>query len=154
MDAFWIMDHLDTRPQPPLNALDEVPALLFTYVFKSILGIEGWDETGYAADGRGILVRDAQWSTDFFWTADIKIVFFRILNLIKWGPDPWALEKPGLFIRLEIRPFTVAHTVVHAHKGIKQKQKIAFKGPVLLDHDASFLEVHPTHVWFLRPDQQ
>ena len=139
MDAFWIMDHLDTKPQPPLSGADEFWAFFATPVGKQFLGIEGWDETGYAADGRGNLVRDAQHSTDGFWTADIEIIFFRIEKLVRWGP--------GLFIRLEIRPGRPAHLV--ANKGIKARQKIAFKGPVLLDHDASFLEVHPTHVWLI-----
>ena len=140
MDSFWIMDHLDREPQPPLSGFAEAVAVLATPIGKELLGIEGWDETGYSADGRGTLVRAAQHSTDRFWTADVEIIFFRIQNLVRTGP--------GLFIRLEIRPGTVAHTV--AHKGIKKDQKIAFQGPVLLDHDASFLEVHPIHIWFVR----
>jgi hypothetical protein len=35
------------------------------------------------------------------------------------------------------------------HHGIKEGQRIAFQGPVLLDHDGSWIEVHPTHIWFL-----
>jgi len=141
MDAFWIMEHLDRRPQPPLSGFDEAFAFIATPVFKQFLGIEGWDETGYIADGRGAPVRDAQHSTDGFWTVDIEIEFFRILRLVRRGP--------GLFIRLEIRPGRHAHVTCEGHKGIKVGEKIAFKGPVLLDHDASFLEVHPTYIWFL-----
>jgi hypothetical protein len=135
------MQHLDTRPQKPLNWADEFFACLATPIFKELLGIEGWDETGYAAEGRGTLVRDAQHSTDGFWTADVAIIFFRIQNLERHGP--------GLFIRLEIRPGRPAHAVVSHCKGIKKDQKVAFRGPVLLDHDASFLEVHPIHIWYL-----
>jgi hypothetical protein len=40
MDAFWIMDHLDTKPQPPLNGFDEAVAFIATPVFKQFLGIE------------------------------------------------------------------------------------------------------------------
>jgi hypothetical protein len=141
MDAFWIMNHLDRTRQPALSSFDEAIAFITTPVFKQFLGIEGWDETGYVADGRGIPVRDAQHSTDGFWTVDVEIEFFRILGLVRWGP--------GLFIRLEIRPGRLAHGVCQVHNGIKAGQKIAFKGPVLLDHDASFLEVHPTNQWFL-----
>jgi hypothetical protein len=142
MDAFWIMDHLDTKPQPPLSGFDEAVAFIATPFFKELLGIEGWDETGYIADGRGVPVRDAQHSTDGFWTADIEIIFFRILALVRRPP-------PKLFIRLEIRPGRLAHATCEAHKGLKAGQTIAFKGPVLLDHDASFLEVHPTQIWYL-----
>jgi hypothetical protein len=142
MDAFWIMDHLDTRPQPPLKWYDEAFAFFFTPVGKEFLGIEGWDETGYIADGRGKLIRDAQHSTDGFWTTDVEIIFFRILALVRQPP-------PKLYIRLEIRPGRLAHATCEAHNGIKAGQIIAFKGPVLLDHDASFLEVHPTNIWFL-----
>jgi hypothetical protein len=78
MDAFWIMDHLDTRPQPSLKWYDEAFAFFFTPVGKELLGIEGWDETGYIVDGRGKLIRDAQHSTDGYWTADVEIIFFRI----------------------------------------------------------------------------
>jgi len=141
LDAFWIMDHLDTRPQPPLGGFDEAVAWFATPIGKELLEIEGWDETGYDADGRGTLVRDAQHSTDGFWTADVEIIFFRIQNLVRYGP--------GLYIRLEIRPGRPAHTVVGHHKGINKGQKVAFLGPVLLDHDASFLEVHPIHIWYL-----
>jgi hypothetical protein len=141
MDAFWIMDHLDTKPQPPLSCFDEAVAWFATPVFKEFFGIEGWDETGYTADGRGIPVRDAQYSTDGFWTVDVEIIFFRILKLVRHGP--------GLFIRLEVRPGRHAHAICESHNGIKKGQKIAFKGLVLLDHDASFLEVHPTNIWFL-----
>lgn len=141
MDSFWIMEHLDRQPQPPLSGFAEAVAFLATPIGKELLGIEGWDETGYDADGRGTLVRDAQHSTDGFWTADVEIIFFRIQNLVRHGP--------GLFIRLEIRPGRPAHIVVGHRKGIKKDQKVAFQGPVLLDHDASFLEVHPIHIWYL-----
>jgi hypothetical protein len=85
-------------------------------------------------------VRDAQHSTDDFWTADVEIIFFRIQNLVRHGP--------GLFIRLEIRLGRPAHIVGHRN-GIRKGQNVAFQGPVLLDHDASFLEVHPIHIWYL-----
>jgi hypothetical protein len=140
MDSFWIMDHLDTKPQDALSWADETFACVFTR-FKEI-GILGWDETGYVADGRGTPVRDAQHSTDRFWTADVEIIFFRIQRLVRQPP-------PKLYIRLEIRPGRLAHAICDAHHGIKAGQTIAFKGPVLLDHDASFLEVHPTHIWYL-----
>jgi len=81
MDAFWIMDHLDTKPQDALSWADEAFAWFATPIGKELLGIEGWDETGYIADGRGRLVRDAQHSTDGFWTADVEIIFFRIQRL-------------------------------------------------------------------------
>jgi hypothetical protein len=115
MDAFWIMDHLDTHPQRPLSGFDEAVAWFATPIGKELLGIEGWDETGYDADGRGTLVCDAQHSTDGFWTADVEIIFFRIQNLVRYGP--------GLYIRLEIRPGRPAHTVVGHHKGINKGQK-------------------------------
>ena len=142
MDPFWIIEHLDRKPQDALSWGDRTFAFFATPIGKELLGIEGWDETGYIADGRGTLVRDAQHSTDGFWTADVEIIFFRILALVRQPP-------PKLFIRLEIRPGRLAHNTCEAHNGIRAGQTIAFKGPVLLDHDASFLEVHPTQIWFL-----
>ena len=141
MDAFWIMEKLDKKPQPLLSGFDKAVGWFTTPVFKEFLGIEGWDETGFTADGRGTVVRDAQHSTDGFWTVDVEIIFFRIQKLVRHGP--------GLFIRLEIRPGRHAHALCESHNGIAKGQKIAFKGPVLLDHDASFLEVHPINIWFL-----
>jgi hypothetical protein len=46
MDSFWIMDHLDREPQPPLSGFAEAVAVLATPIGKELLGIEGWDETG------------------------------------------------------------------------------------------------------------
>src|SRR5258708_12287124 len=37
MDAFWIMDHLDTKPQDALGWADEAFAFLFTPVGKQLL---------------------------------------------------------------------------------------------------------------------
>jgi hypothetical protein len=141
MDAFWIMEHLDKKVQPPLSGFDEVFAFFATPVGKQLLGIEGWDETGYIADGRGTVQRDAQWSTDLIYTVDVELIFFRILKLVRHGP--------GLFLRLEITPWVPAHATCSSHHGIKEGQRIAFQGPVLLDHDGSWIEVHPTHIWFL-----
>jgi hypothetical protein len=139
MDSFWIMDHLDKKPQDPLSDFDCFIGFFTTPVVKEFLGIEGWEETGYSADGRGTLVHGAQHSTDGFWTADLALKFFRIGNLVKWGP--------GIYLRLEIRPGTVAHSVCEANNGLAKSQKIAFIGPVLLDHDGAFLEVHPSRIW-------
>ena len=147
MDAADILGHLDQHPQNALNLLDKWPAIVFTPVGKRWLHIEGWDKTGCVADGRGWLVRDAQHSTDGFWTADIRIEFIRIQGQVRWSQPP-----KFFYIRLEIEPRTSAHAVAWAQNPIKKDWHIAFQGPVLWDHDRSFLEVHPTYVWLLDDD--
>jgi hypothetical protein len=124
---------LSTAPQGELSWFDRAIAFLTT-PFK-FLGISGWKETGCEAKARGKPVRDAQHSTDGFWTIDVALEELRI------GADSADLAPPK-FIRLEVEPDTKAHEVC-AGKQVTAAMELAFGGAVVVDTDGPFLEVHP-----------
>ncbi|MGE5277380.1 MAG: hypothetical protein ACM3SU_10335 [Acidobacteriota bacterium] len=132
-DAPGTIARLSARPQPPLSWLDRLVAFLTT-PFK-FLGISGWEETGCAAEGAGQPVRDAQHSTDGFWTIDVELAGFRIGSV---SADPAERR----FLRLEVEPRTKAHDVC-ARTRVLQNMELAFGGAVVVDTDGPFLEVHP-----------
>src|SRR5262249_2128198 len=92
-------------------------------------------ETGCASEGRGRPVREAQHSTDGFWTIDVELSAFEI------GGSPADLSRSA-FLRLEIEPGTAAHEVCAA-RPIGPATALAFGGAVVIDEDGPFLEVHP-----------
>jgi nucleoid-associated protein YgaU len=92
----------------------------------------GWTDTGCSATGVGRLVRDAQRSTDGFWTLDVALEGF----IVDTSPS-----VPGRYIRLEVQPSRPAHWVCE-NSALRSGDRIWFSGPVLWDH-AKFLEVHP-----------
>ena len=124
---------LSTAPQGKLSWFDRVIAVLTT-PFK-FLGISGWKETGCEAKARGRPVRDAQHSTDGFWTIDVQVEAFRI------GADT-ADPMPQKFIRLEVEPETKAHDIC-ATTAVREGIQLDFGGAVVVDTDGPFLEVHP-----------
>ncbi|MGH9316048.1 MAG: hypothetical protein ACRD1P_02920 [Thermoanaerobaculia bacterium] len=124
---------LSTEPQAALSWFGRAVAFLTT-PFK-FLGISGWKETGCDADAVGRPVRDAQHSTDGFWTIDVRLEAFRIATT---SADP----RPDKFIRIEVEPGTKAHRVCAATRVLKDIE-LAFRGAVVVDTDGPFLEVHP-----------
>ncbi len=132
-DAPGTIARLSARPQPPLSWLDRLAAFLTT-PFK-FLGISGWEETGCAAEGAGQPVRDAQHSTDGFWTIDVRLAGLRI------GSASADLAEPR-FLRLEVEPGTKAHEACERIR-VLQDVGLAFGGAVVVDTDGPFLEVHP-----------
>src|SRR5450631_3942608 len=96
-DASGTLAKLSTAPQGELSWFDRAIAFLTT-PFK-FLGVSGWKETGCEATARGRPVRDAQHSTDGFWTIDVRLEEFRI-------EADAAVLAPPKFIRLEIEPET------------------------------------------------
>jgi hypothetical protein len=124
---------LSAAPQGELSWFDRTIAFLTT-PFK-FLGISGWKETGCEAEARGIPVRDAQHSTDGFWTIDVRLEELRI------GTAAANLDSPK-FIRLEVEPETKAHAVCAA-TAVREGMPLAFGGAVVVDTDGPFLEVHP-----------
>ncbi|HXM77179.1 MAG TPA: hypothetical protein VN971_10410, partial [Thermoanaerobaculia bacterium] len=102
--------------------------------FKRI-GISGWEETGCDARGAGSPVRDAQHSTDGFWTIDVSLAEFSI------GPLEADLSFPR-YLRLEVEPGTRAHAIC-ARARVRQGTLLSFAGAVVIDRDADFLEIHP-----------
>jgi hypothetical protein len=70
-DARGTIAMLSAAPQKALGWFSRFLAFLTT-PFK-FLGISGWKETGCGSEGRGRPVRDAQHSTDGFWTIDVRL---------------------------------------------------------------------------------
>jgi len=132
-DAPGTVALLSREPQPRLSCFDRWIAFLTT-PFKR-LGISGWKETGCDADATGRPVRDAQHSTDGFWTIDVRLDSFTI------GP---AAQDPSRAncIRVEVEPDTQAHAVC-AKTPILEGALLSFGGAVVIDMDGPFLEVHP-----------
>jgi hypothetical protein len=140
-DPGYIIQHLSTSEQHRLNCFDEVVAF-FSTPFKR-LGISGWTKTGCSAGGRGSPVRDAQHSTDGFYTIDVKLI---TLAVASWKQTA-ILPRPGHFLRLEVEPGTPAHHTCF-HRLPKAGDTILFQGVVLIDRDGPFYEVHPSKLWF------
>jgi hypothetical protein len=132
-DAQGTIAKLSTAPQGKLSWFDRFVAFLTT-PFK-FLGVSGWKETGCEAKARGRPVRDAQHSTDGFWTIDVALEAFAI------AANPADLSKPRC-VRLEVEPETRAHGVC-AETPVLAGMEIDFGGAVVLDTDGPFLEVHP-----------
>jgi hypothetical protein len=103
-----------------------------TTPFKRI-GISGWKETGCAGEGSGSPVRDAQHSTDGFYTIDVA------LQALKIGAEA---APAGRYLRLEVEPKTRAHEVC-AEALVRQGMLVTFGGAVVIDTDGPFLEIHP-----------
>ncbi len=132
-DAEGTVGKLSLEPQPALSWFDRTIALLTT-IFK-FLGVSGWTETGCDADAVGRSVRDAQHSTDGFWTIDVRLEAFWI------GSAPADLNQ-SRFLRVEVEPGTKAHEVCARTRVLKDMQ-LAFGGAVVVDTDGPFPEVHP-----------
>ena len=122
---------LSQAPQPALGWLSRFVAFLTT-PFK-FLGVSGWKETGCSASAEGSPVRDAQHSTDGFWTIDIALTSFVIAG---------HAAPQGGFVRLEVEPGTRAHEVCAA-TAVTKGTALAVGGPVVIDTDGPFLEIHP-----------
>ena len=80
-------------------------------------------------------MRDAQFSTDGFWTIDVALSDFGI------GARKADLSRP-LFLRLEVEPDTRAHAVCEARE-VRKGDAVSFGGAIVIDRDADFLEIHP-----------
>lgn len=132
-DAQATLGKLSVAPQPALPFFDRLIAFLTT-PFK-FLGISGWQETGCEAKAAGRPVRDAQHSTDGFWTIDVALESFAI------GSAAADLSSPR-YVRLEVEPETKAHAVC-ASTPVGAGMELGFGGAVVVDTDGPFLEVHP-----------
>jgi len=115
-DAFRVISQLSTNPQPRLTGFDRFVARIST-PFKR-RGLSGWRETYCEAHVTGRLVRDAQRSTDGFWTMDLRLS------------------------SILIEPKTTAHITVD-RRPPRKAECVAVGGVVVVDTDADFLEIHP-----------
>lgn len=132
-DAEGTVSRLSLEPQPALSWFDRSVAFVTT-IFK-FLGVSGWTETGCDADAVARPVRDAQHSTDGFWTIDVRLEAF-------WIGSTSADLTRTRFVRLELEPGTRAHKVCAGTRVLKDME-LAFGGAVVVDTDGPFLEVHP-----------
>jgi hypothetical protein len=147
-NANYILRHLSKKPNDPLGFLAEAPAFLFT-VFKR-WGISGWTQTGCSASGYGKPVRDAQWSTDRFYTIDVQLLTLAVASRNETVMMDWTGTTEPRYIRLEVEPGTRAHDVC-VNKRPTSNDTIVFKGVVLIDRDGPFYEIHPSELWFYTP---
>lgn len=100
------------------------------------LGLSGWEETGCTATGAGTPVRNAQRSTDGFWTIDLH------LSEMVIGEQPATLLPPNRYLRLEVEPRTRAHDRCEGTQ-VAPSHVIRFGGALVVDKDGPFFEVHP-----------
>jgi hypothetical protein len=128
----WVFNHLGDHPEDKLDSVSKVIGL-FSTPLKN-LGFGGWVNTGCQATAKGWAVRDAQYSTDGFWTIDVKLQSFTIDG----KTAPTDKQK---FVRIEVEPNTPAH----AKAKVKANQFIQFNGRILIDthHGEKLIEVHP-----------
>ncbi len=131
-DAAATLAMLSTSPQQALSWFDRLIAFLTT-PFKR-LGIQGWEDTHCVAQLTCTPVRDAQHSTDGFWTIDVSLSSFAIGG---------AAGPAGRYLRIEVEPCTAAHAVC-AGRQVGPADTVACGGRILIDKDGPFLEVHPT----------
>ena len=123
---------LRDRPNDGLSWFDRFVAFLTT-PFKH-LGISGWSPTGCAALARGAAVRDAQHSTDGFWTIDLRLSELSIRDLS---------APPDRFLRVEVEPRTAAHEVC-AGSRVLAGAMLEVGGEMVIDEDPPrFPEIHP-----------
>jgi hypothetical protein len=136
----WVLQHLGTHAEDSLDDFDKAVGFLTTPLKR--MGIGGWVDTGCDATAEGWPVRDAQHSTDGFWTIDVKLQQFTIN-----GNNVGKLQR---FVRIEVEPGTPAHGSAAA----KANSFIRFNGRVLIDthHGDELIEVHPWDPITLAPE--
>jgi hypothetical protein len=134
-DHDFIQGQLSRRPQPALSWPSRFIGFLTT-PFKR-MGISGWTKTHCHATATGTLVRNAQHSTDGFWTIDVELE-----QLVVEGE---ALNVTERYIRIEVERGTSAHKICAQTKLLKG-ERIQVEGPVMIDRDGPFLEIHPTEL--------
>jgi hypothetical protein len=122
---------LKDAPEPALGWFSRLIAFITT-LFKK-LGVQGWTETGCYAQSTGRPVREAQHSTDGFWTIDLEITAFLIGDFNAQGRK---------FVRIEVEPGTGAHNVCDRTR-ITPQCTLNVGGAVVIDRDGPFLEIHP-----------
>jgi hypothetical protein len=135
----WVSNHLHDKPGEALGEFDEAIGFFTTAIKRS--GIEGWTYTGCGAAVEAVAVRDAQHSTDGFWTIDVWLTKFRVGAMDGMAKVP---KGKGRALRVEVKPGRKAHDVLNDRPDQRPRKgdKIQFRGPVYVDH-GHYLEVHP-----------
>ena len=140
------INRLMTKPKQTLDDFSRLAGLGSTpvkYLLSAVNGVVGgkggWESTGCDAVGVGRPIRDAQSSSDEFWTVDVELAQLRIED---------KSSGPGRFIRLEIRPGYDSSRSANRHPPTP-RDYIGFKGPLIWDRDTDgdhpdgHLEMHP-----------
>jgi hypothetical protein len=141
--ADFVNARLDHQPQPALDFVSQFLGFFTTPVFKRN-GIHGWVQTGCTITGLlGRPVRRAQHSTDGFYTLDVRIEQLTVAGVLL--VSGWAPER---YIRIEVEPGTHAHTVCDG-RSPDVGDRLTVGGPLLIDTDGPFLEIHPTDEFLL-----
>lgn len=122
---------LSKKPQSGLDFLDVASGALTDPLKK--IGVFGWRDTGCNATLVGVPVRDAQHSSGGFWTLDLRLSKLEIEG---------QAAPQGRFIRIEVSPDTHAHEIA-SRTPIKAGTQLSVGGPVVIDEDGPFLEIHP-----------
>jgi hypothetical protein len=128
----WVIDRLGDHPEDKLDSFSKAVGMASTPLKN--LGFGGWVNTGCQATAQGWAVRDAQYSTDGFWTIDVRLKEFIV------GGRRLASNQQK-FVRIEVEPNTPAHVKAK----VRANQLIKFSGRVLIDthHNEELIEVHP-----------
>jgi hypothetical protein len=127
-----ILAELSLAPQEPLGDFDRAIAPLTTPLKES--GVSGWTDTGCSAVVTGTAIRQAQRSSGGWWTLDPADVHLAVGRT--------AATPPHRYIRVEVAPETTAAKVA-GDTPIGPGTRLEVAGPVLVDTDGPFLEVHP-----------
>jgi hypothetical protein len=133
-NADWVILNLGQHVEDKLDALDVGPGFLTTPLKR--LGFGGWVDTGCRAQAEGWVVRNAQWSTDKFYTIDLNLHSFIIED------KQLRIQPPSQrFVRLEVEPGTPAHNSAN----VRTNQYIRVEGIVLIDthFGEELIEIHP-----------
>ena len=131
-DPERVLAILRREPNEALTWFDRAIAFVTT-PFKR-LGISGWSPTGCAALARGSAVRDAQHSTDGFWTIDLRLSELSIAG---------RSAPADRYLRIEVEPGTRAHGVC-AEARIARGAGLEVGGEIVIDDDPPpFPEIHP-----------
>ncbi len=101
-----------------------------------------WRSTTCSASGVGRVYQRPQHSSDGFWTVDVELISFEV----------GGVQKPAgtRFIRLEVKPRFFGGGKAHDFfdtQSLSVDERVKFEGPVYIDKDGPFLEVHPGDVF-------
>ncbi len=130
-------------PKRELDETSRVAGALTTplkYLSSIFDGLAAWQDTGCNASGIGRPVRDAQHSTDGFYTLDVAVSDIEVNG---------QHVPPGRYVRLEVFPGLASHDSMR-DRAARMADVIRFSGPLMwdkdhdTDHPDGHMEIHPT----------
>jgi hypothetical protein len=121
---------LRSSQNPRLSFLPRSTGILTTYLGKMV-GIQGWRDYHLRATAKGTVIH-ATWSTDFFYTIDLRIEQLSVQR------QAVRLPTHPTFIRIEVFPLVR----IGAPLPVREGEEIIVSGKLMWDADG-FLEIHP-----------